>query len=843
MPNPITLLGRLFSSGGAFVGSEPAAILAEYGEVIGIIGALAHGAELDDATVSTLEAIPGVRAARAGRRARSGSLYSTVGSVAIVEVQGVLGKSEADVGDFGTGFDAVLSAVRAARSDSKIGSVLLRIDSPGGAAVPTEPAADELFDMRGDGGVPVIALADDMAASAALYLATQASEFYGTQASMNGSIGTIIQTLDISKLLDEFGVKVNTIKSVESKDTGSMFRPMSDADRRHLQGLVDDFAGRFKAAVSRGRGLDAAAVHQISQKPLYLGQEGVDAGLLDGVVRNADQLVAQLNDRFPAGRSPASGARAQLPVASSSTTPPAVAALATGDTAKGHAMTQTTDQGATGASTAAQTQQAAGAAPPAATPPAGDQTAAAVTLERQRVAAIQSAADRFPSNEKVQQLAKACITDGTSIHDFREKLTDTLAESGGSLKHAPSGSIQVGPDARTKMRAAHELAIVGRLQPDLLHTLGQRDKRSDLVAEALGFTKAADATQAIREVQQSGVGRMRIDQIAARCIALNEGISLEEVHQRYGGSDGAFMAAAFHTTSDFPKILENVIHKTLAAPLQEIRPFWRDIARKGTTSDFKPKKIYKLSEGGNLQLIPEGGTPEHTTFNEQAESVQVEPYGRRVSLTYQMMRNDDLGAFTSIITWMSLASIRLPDQILITLLSGNSGNGPDMDDGVAMFNAAHGNTASAAALSYTNVRAAMKIMREMTGFGPDSALIEVTPRVLLVPNALYNTAEDITMQEFVPGSDGANNQRNMLRNQLRPVGSPRLDAVSATRWWLFADPTLTPAFEVAFLDGAENPRVDPIHLDNPLDRGWQITLPGIGATAVHYEAAYSNPGS
>jgi hypothetical protein len=96
------------------------------------------------------------------------------------------------------------------------------------------------------------------------------------------------------------------------------------------------------------------------------------------------------------------------------------------------------------------------------------------------------------------------------------------------------------------------------------------------------------------------------------------------------------------------------------------------------------------------------------------------------------------------------------------------------------------------------------------------------------------------MQEFVPGSEGANNQRNTMRGRLRSVHSPRL---SGTRWYLFADPGELAAFEVKFLDGQEQPTVDLIESKStPFAREFWCWLPGVGVAPVNPEAGYSNAG-
>jgi protease-4 len=186
--------------------------------------------------------------------------------------------------------------------------VLLRVDSPGGAAMPIESISERFFTASRDPvrGKPVAAIVEDGGCfSAAYYLASQASAgVYLTAGAAVGSIGTILMTYDISGLLDRWGVKVNTIKSTASKDVGSPFRAMSDADRALLQDQVDRYDAMFVAAVARGRNVPESRVREWQKLRLVEGQRAVAAGMADGVRSSVYPVLAELAQRFPA-KSPA----------------------------------------------------------------------------------------------------------------------------------------------------------------------------------------------------------------------------------------------------------------------------------------------------------------------------------------------------------------------------------------------------------------------------------------------------------------------------------------------------------------------------------------------------------
>jgi hypothetical protein len=277
--------------------------------------------------------------------------------------------------------------------------------------------------------------------------------------------------------------------------------------------------------------------------------------------------------------------------------------------------------------------------------------------------------------------------------------------------------------------------------------------------------------------------------------------------------------------------------------MAETPTFWRDVAVKGSATDYKEKYVVSLSNAGNLELTHEGQPVPLGTINERAESIAVQKYTKGVGITYEMIRDDNIGAFTDIVSLFGRSAARVPDILIVQLLAANSGAGPTMSDGNPLFHASHNNIGSTAALSYTSARAAQKQMRKQTGFGPDAPPIAVEPSVMLVPVELSDIADDLFTQEYVPGASQPTSQRNSLRGRLRPAYSPRLDAISETRWWLFAEPADIPTFRCDFLDGNESAEAHMVPQKTLTEISYEFYLWGVGATALNYEGAITNAGT
>ena len=232
----------------------------------------------------------------AGGNGAAAKPFAQLGSVALIDVWGVLDRTDADVTDpwdgsrFGTSYESIANQVHAASNDDSVRSILMRFDSPGGSVAGLSTVADQIHGAQAK--KPVIAYADGLMASAALWNGSQATRLIASPSAWVGSIGVITNAFDISGLLDKWGIKVNTIKSTPSKDAGSPYRPMSEQDRALIQKDVNEYDRQFRSAVARGRGADPAMVSQWQSARGYIGQQAVDASLADGVMGSVESVIA-----------------------------------------------------------------------------------------------------------------------------------------------------------------------------------------------------------------------------------------------------------------------------------------------------------------------------------------------------------------------------------------------------------------------------------------------------------------------------------------------------------------------------------------------------------------------
>jgi protease-4 len=167
---------------------------------------------------------------------------------------------------------------------SSVKAIVLRIDSPGGGVVPSQEIHDAVQRVRSKHKKTVVASMGTVAASGGYYIAAAADRIIANPGTLTGSIGVIMELVNLEGLLKKVGVEGIVVKSGHYKDIGSPFRKMGPDDRRILQ------------AVAEGRSLDVAAVRKLADGRIFTGRQAVNAKLVDelGDLDDAVRIAADL---------------------------------------------------------------------------------------------------------------------------------------------------------------------------------------------------------------------------------------------------------------------------------------------------------------------------------------------------------------------------------------------------------------------------------------------------------------------------------------------------------------------------------------------------------------------
>jgi signal peptide peptidase SppA len=178
-------------------------------------------------------------------------------------------------------------------SNPNIASIVLDIESPGGSVAGVQELGAKIKAAAGQ--KPVIAVANGMAASAAYWLASQASEIVVTPSGQVGSIGVVMMHQDISRAADAQGVTTSFIHAGKYKVEGNEFSPLENEARANLQAMVDSYYSDFVAAVAKGRGVGVAEVRDgFGQGRMVRAKAAVEARMADRVGTLDDVINEQM---------------------------------------------------------------------------------------------------------------------------------------------------------------------------------------------------------------------------------------------------------------------------------------------------------------------------------------------------------------------------------------------------------------------------------------------------------------------------------------------------------------------------------------------------------------------
>lgn len=238
---------------------------------------------------------------RLARRAEEGKDYTAqpVGyqksaGVGVVDIFGPMSKDPL-MGFFGGAWTTgIESAILRAASDPEVGSILLRIDSPGGEAAGIEDLADAVWRVR-KAGVPVHAHIEDLGASAAYWTASQADTITANGTAEVGSIGTIAGLEVIAEALKDRGIAVHMVAVPEGKGTlarASYEGTGVDAAKDYIRERIEPMTAAFTLAVRRGRGRDAAWGKSVTQGRVWDARTALEMGLIDGIADKHSALGA-----------------------------------------------------------------------------------------------------------------------------------------------------------------------------------------------------------------------------------------------------------------------------------------------------------------------------------------------------------------------------------------------------------------------------------------------------------------------------------------------------------------------------------------------------------------------
>lgn len=196
---------------------------------------------------------------------------------------------------------------REAMANNEVGTVVIDVDSPGGQVGGVDELATEIYKARGQ-GKRIVAVANQLAASAAYWVASAADELVVTPSGEVGSIGVFAMHQDLTAYMEREGVKVELISAGKYKTEGNPYEALTEEARGAIQSRVDEYYEMFVSAVARNRGVMRSAVRGGFGEGRTVGAaEAVSLGMADRVATLDETIDRHMGGRRRTGGRSASG--------------------------------------------------------------------------------------------------------------------------------------------------------------------------------------------------------------------------------------------------------------------------------------------------------------------------------------------------------------------------------------------------------------------------------------------------------------------------------------------------------------------------------------------------------
>jgi hypothetical protein len=265
------------------------------------------------------------------------------------------------------------------------------------------------------------------------------------------------------------------------------------------------------------------------------------------------------------------------------------------------------------------------------------------------------------------------------------------------------------------------------------------------------------------------------------------------------------LQAAGFSSINLPGILGNVANKILLEAFTEQPVTYDQIAAIEDFSNFHVHNIYRLDATGSFVRVPHDGELPHGQLVESAYTNKLDTYGMMLTITRQQIVNDDLGAFKSLIAQLGRRARIALERALYNVVMEPTDN---------FYSAANGNRLTSAPLGIDSIGRARAALSKMLDANGDPLAIE--GQYLLVPPELEPLALQIYTSITLNETTEVNRPRpvnNPYVNRYKPISSPFLSSGSGagqspTTWYMIANPSQVPAFQVAFLEGRRAPTIE-----------------------------------
>lgn len=207
--------------------------------------------------------------------------FAFANGIAIIPVTGsLINRFNGSYEGYATGYNFIRRQLSMAMADEDVLGIIFDVNSHGGEAAGCFELAADIRAARDK--KPSMAMVDSNAYSAGFALATAAGKVVTIPSAGVGSVGVITMHVDMSKLLNDFGVKVTLIYEAEHKADGNPFEPLPDSVRAEVQSRIHNSYEKFVAVAAENLKIDPKVIRDTKSRT-YSAEDALKLGLIHAI--------------------------------------------------------------------------------------------------------------------------------------------------------------------------------------------------------------------------------------------------------------------------------------------------------------------------------------------------------------------------------------------------------------------------------------------------------------------------------------------------------------------------------------------------------------------------------
>jgi protease-4 len=172
--------------------------------------------------------------------------------------------------------------------NKNIKGLLIIVNSPGGTFVSSKEIHDSLekISMK----IPTSAYMKEMGTSGAYLASLGVQKIFANQGTITGSVGVILQTAQLTSLMEKIGVKPIVIKSGELKATPNPLEKIDEEKMIYLKKIIGQLQNEFIDIVQQKRNLNQITIREISSGRIFTSKQALELNLIDFIGNESDAL-------------------------------------------------------------------------------------------------------------------------------------------------------------------------------------------------------------------------------------------------------------------------------------------------------------------------------------------------------------------------------------------------------------------------------------------------------------------------------------------------------------------------------------------------------------------------